>query len=422
MNKKRVVIIGAGIAGISVAYFLNMAGRDVTILDKTSGSDNCSYGNAGMIVPSHIIPLASPGMIAKGLKWMLNPESPFYIRPRFSTDLFRWGWLFYQASTKTHVKNSAPVLKKLLMTSRELLIQIEEDESLEFGYVKNGLFMFCNSQKGLAEESRVAEMANRLGMAAEVLTAQEVEAMEPALKMDILGATYYPQDAHLHPGWLMDGLKNALSDKGVRFEFNTEIKRFQVQNQRIISAIDSDGKNWGGTEFVISSGVWSSTLANTIGIQCPMQAGKGYSISLDQPNRMRQRPRHCGIFAEEKVTMTPMENSLRFGGTMEITGNDNRLNPKKIKGLKKSVCRYMPEFKPEDLEGYDIWRGLRPCSPDGMPYAGSFKDFENLYTSTGHAMMGMSLAPSCGKLVADLITQGGSDLQHPLIDPNRYQR
>lgn len=416
-NGKDVIIIGAGVAGLFTAYYLNKAGYSVTIADKDCGKNNCSYGNAGMIVPSHIIPLASPGMIRKGLTWMLNEESPFYIRPRFNLELLRWGWKFREAATRAHVDACAPVLKNMLMTSRELLLRLEQEENLEFGFVKKGLFMFCNSQKGLDEEAEVAEKAKSIGIPASVLTREEVKKMVPELKLNITGATWFPKDAHLHPGTLLDKLKTLLKQRGVRFCCECEITTIKIRNGRVSAAICKDGREWKGSEFIITAGIWSSALSKTIKKRIPMQAGKGYSITLKNPKKL---PQHCGILAEEKVTMTPMFEMLRFGGTMEIVGTDKHINPKKITGLKKSVCRYLPEFEMADLNGHDIWVGLRPISPDGMPYVGQFNGIKNLYVSTGHAMMGMSLAPSSGKLIAELITSGKSGLEHPLMNPDRF--
>lgn len=419
MKSEPVVVVGAGIAGLSVAYFLNRAGLDVTILERGSGEDNCSYGNAGMIVPSHIIPLASPGMIRKGLKWMFDPESPFYIHPRMSLDLIRWGLLFYRSATEKHVEQCAPVLKELLTASREILVDLEEKENLQFGLKKRGLFMFCNSEKGLEDEASVVEKARQLGMEASVLTPEKVRQMEPELELDIIGATYFPGDAHLHPGSLMNSLKALLLSRGVTIHYETEVSGFQTESGRVTSVADSSGRTYPSSSVVICSGVWSSGLAKTTGKRLPMLAGKGYSFTLDNPKLL---PENCGIFAEAKVTMTPMNGTLRFGGTMEITGNDRTIREKKVLGIQKSVCRYLPQFTRNDLEGRKIWVGHRPCSPDGMPYIGALRGFENLYTSTGHAMMGMSLGPAGGRLIADLITTGNSELMHPTVDPNRYSR
>jgi len=418
MNKKKhVIVIGAGIAGITTAYYLNKEGVKVTVLDKDDGTDNCSYGNAGMIVPSHIIPLASPGIISKGLKWMLSAESPFYVRPRLNLELLNWGWKFKQASTRKHVEQSAPVLKDLLMKSRELLVEIEEEETLDFHFEKKGLFMFCKTEEGLEEESEVVEKANDLGMPAEMLSPEEVAEKEPDLDLDIVGAAYFPKDAHLHPGSLMNGLKKLLADRGVDFVYQTEVQELLTERGGVTGVLSTGGKVVEGTHVVICTGAWTPSLSNRIGIKLPMQAGKGYSISLDNPKVL---PDNCGIFSEAKVTMTPMNGMLRFAGTMEIVGTDRSINPKKILGLKKSVCNYLPEFSMQDLEVDDIWVGLRPISPDGLPYVGKLNKFDNVYASTGQAMMGMSLSPVSGKIIADLISRGSSEFTHPMINPNRY--
>lgn len=417
MDNNRVIIIGAGVAGLFTAYYLKKQGYDITVIDKNSGTDNCSYGNAGMIVPSHIIPLSSPGIISKGLKWMLDAESPFYIRPRLSLALLQWGWQFKKASTVRHVQQSGPLLRDLLLSSRELLVELEQEEQIDFGFQKRGLFMFCNTEIGLNKEIEIAEKAQALGIPAEVLTAEQVKKMESNLNFDILGATYYPKDAHLHPGSLMDEMKILLEKRGVEIIFNTEITDLKTHNGQISSVISREGKAWNAGKFIICSGAWSAKVAKIFRNKLLMQAGKGYSITLENPPA---HPLNCGILAEKKVTMTPMFNKLRFGGTMEIVGTNTQVNPDKLIGLKKSVCEFLPDFKPDQLDGQKVWTGLRPCSPDGLPYVGAMNGYSNLYTSTGHAMMGMSLAPSCGKIIADLISDGKSELNHPMVNPGRF--
>lgn len=416
-NDRHVIIIGAGIAGLTTAYYLSREGLKVTVLDKGVGTDNCSYGNAGMIVPSHIIPLASPGIISKGLKWMLSAESPFYIRPRLDMQLFNWGWKFKKASTKQHVAQAAPLLKDLLLRSRELLVEMENNEAFDFDFQKRGLFMLCKTEHGLDEEAAVVQKANELGMPAEMLTAEEVAEKEPKLDFDIQGAAYFPKDGHLHPASLMDELKKHLAEGGTQFEYQTEVVDFLEEGNNGLKVRASNGRTFSGTEVVICAGAWTPALSRRLGIRMPMQAGKGYSITLKDPKIL---PVNCGIFSEAKVTMTPMKGMLRFAGTMEIIGTDRSINPKKIAGLKKSVSNYLPQFSMSDLEVNDIWVGLRPLSPDGLPYVGRLKGFENVYTSTGQAMMGMSLSPVSGKIVADQILNSTSEFSHRLIDPNRY--
>lgn len=414
-----VIVIGAGIAGLSAAYYLNKSGLKVTVLDKADGEDNCSYGNAGMIVPSHIVPLASPGVIKKGLRWMLRTESPFYIRPRLDLDLLKWGWEFRKASTGKHVEESGPVLRDLLMRNRRLLIDLEEKESMEFGLQKNGLFNLCQTEKGLEEEAKVAERANALGIPAKVLSADEVRRMEPNIEMDIIGATYFPKDAHLYPGALMDQLKTLLKNRGVAFRFNTDVTGIASDGGNIDAVITAGTERIKGRSVVMCTGAWTPNLAEPLELSMPMQAGKGYSITLNEPHSL---PDICALLSEAKVSMTPMMGKLRFGGTMEIVGIDTTVNRKKLSALKKSVTRYFPGYKRSDLAGSDVWVGLRPCSPDGLPYVGRVPGFENLFVSTGHAMMGMSLALASGELISQLFVNGKADLAHEKIDPGRYSR
>lgn len=348
---------------------------------------------------------------------MLNAESPFYIKPRASRELFSWGWKFKKASTEQHVRESGPVLRDILLKSRELYQEMEEE--FAFGFRRKGLFMFCKTEKGLEEEAEVAEKARELGLPCEVLSAKEVFEMEPNVRMNIVGATYFPKDGHLHPGSLMNGLRKWLSDHGVIFEFDREVTGFQKENGTLRSVNSSDGQTWDADYVVICAGSFSPEMARLLNTNMPIQAGKGYSITLESP---KKKPEICGIFAEAKVTVTPFDSQLRFAGTMEITGNDVSVTESKLRGLKKTVCEYFPDYTLSDLEGHKTWVGLRPCSPDGLPYVGAFKGTRNAYASTGHAMMGMSLGPVSGRIIADLIISGESDLSHPLMDPNRYNQ
>ncbi len=416
-KKNHAIVVGAGIAGLGVAYFLSREGMSVTVLDKADGKDNCSFGNAGMIVPSHIVPLASPGIISKGLRWMLQAESPFYIRPRLDKDLFKWGWKFRQASTQKHVEESGPLLRDLLLANRELLLEIERKEQLEFGFKKNGLLNLCRTQEGLEEEIEVAEQANALGIPARVLSAEETRNMDPNIEMDIIGSTYFPKDAHLHPGSLLNKLKERMRERSVTFRYNTNIVGIREEKNKADGVVAADGEVIEGTKIILCPGAWTPKLADNTGLVLPMQAGKGYSITLGNPESL---PEICALLSEAKVSMTPMYGKLRFGGTMEIVGIDTTINPVKLNALKKSACSYFPEFTMEDFEGQETWVGLRPISPDGLPYVGSISRYNNVYVSTGHAMMGMSLGVISGKIVSQLILEGEAGLEHPLIDPDRY--
>lgn len=414
---QHVVIIGGGIIGLCAAHDCLRRGLRVTVIERNAAErDGCSFGNAGMIVPSHFVPLAAPGMVAMGLKWMGNPESPFYVQPRCSWDLLSWGYRFWRACSRKHVDQSAPVLRDLHFASRALYEQLADEWSNEFGLVRKGLLMLCKTERGLAEEAHAAEYAQRLGVPAEVLDAKGTAALDPDVRMDVCGAVYFPRDAHLTPQRLIAGLQSRLTDGGCRFLWNCEVIGFGQRGRKIQSVRTAQGEVE-ADEIVMASGMWSTGVARTLGLSLPMQAGKGYSLTLTQP---RQLPQLCSILTEARVAVTPMGSSLRFGGTMEMSGLNEEVRPARVRGIINSSIRYFPEFRAEDFNGITPWRGLRPCSPDGLPYLGRTRRFDNLVIATGHAMMGVSLGPITGRIVADLVTGTPINMDLARLSPDRY--
>jgi D-amino-acid dehydrogenase len=398
MKTDRVVIVGGGVIGLCSAYYALKRGFAVTVIEReAAGADNCSMGNAGMIVPSHFTPLAAPGMIAKGLRWMFNPESPFYVRPRANLDLMRWGWLFYRHSTERHVAASRELLRDLNLESRRLFAELAEEE--DFGLVKRGLLMLCKSQKGLDGEAHVAKEAHEIGLQAEVLDTAATALLDPAITMNVAGAVYFPQDCHLSPSRFMGSMRRRVLEAGGIIESGVTIDAVETRAGTVV-AVTGNGRRFEGEKFVIAGGSWTAKLLKSVGLKLPLQAGKGYSLTLPSPPEL---PQLCSIFAEAKVAITPMDGSLRFGGTMEVGGLDLSINPARVRGIVKSVHAYFPKFSESEFEGIKPWAGLRPVSPDGVPYLGPVPGLPNLLAATGHAMMGLSLGPVSGRLVADLL-------------------
>ena len=415
---KRVVIVGAGVIGLSTAYYCTQRGFSVTVIERKSAQrDGSSFGNAGMIVPSHFIPLAAPGMVALGLKWMWNPASPLYIKPRFSADLIGWGIKFWRASNAGHVWRSAPLIRDLSLASRACFEELAALPEMNFGLVKKGLLMLCQTEHGLVEEAKTAEQARALGIPAEVLDAKKTAELDPAAQMKIAGSVYFPLDCHLCPERFMTAMQSQLERLGAKFLWETEVLDWKVENQRVMAVTTSSGKEIQADEFVICGGAWSTDLAGKLGLRIPMQAGKGYSLTLEKPRRL---PVICSILAEARVAVTPMGEALRVGGTMEIAGLNEEVNPVRVRGIIDSFCRYYPEFQPKDFEGVKPWRGLRPCSPDGLPYLGRTRNLVNLTLATGHSMMGLSLGPVTGKLIAQILAGESPNPAISMLSPDRY--
>ncbi len=415
MKAKRVVIIGGGVIGLCSAYYALQRGFAVTVIEREpAGADNCSMGNAGMIVPSHFTPMAAPGMITKGLRWMLNPESPFYVRPRLSVDLLRWGWLFYRHSTARHVAASRELLRDLNLESRRLFEELAATEN--FGLKQRGLLMLCKTPKGLDEEAQVALDAQQIGLQAEILYPGAVAQLDPDVTLDIVGAVYFPQDCHLSPANFMASMRRRLIAAGAQIESAVTIDTLVTRGGQV-TAVSAEKRCFEGDHFVIAGGAWSVDLLKSVDVNLSLQAGKGYSLTLPKPPEL---PRLCSIFAEAKVAITPMGNSLRFGGTLEVGGLDLTINPARVRGIVNSVQAYFPKFSARDFDGVKPWAGLRPVSPDGVPYLGQVPGLSNLLLATGHAMMGLSLGPVSGRLIADLLAGDSPFRPIESMSPGRF--
>jgi D-amino-acid dehydrogenase len=389
----------------------------VTVIERQGARRNgCSFGNAGMVVPSHFVPLAAPGMVGLGLRWMWNPESPFSIRPRLDFDWIAWGLRFWRSATAEHVHRSAPALRDLSFLSRRCYEELADD-GLDFGLVRHGLLMLCKTQRTLDEEAHVAQMARSLGLTAEVLDARGTAALDPAITMDVRGSVYFAQDCHLSPERFLDAVERESTRLGVEFLWGATVAGFAQASDRIRAAQTSQG-DVTGDEFVICGGVWSARLAKALRLRLPMQTGKGYSLTLPAP---RQLPRLCSICTEARVAVTPMGESLRFAGTMELGAPEASVNQRRIRGIIRAATEYFPAFQESDFEGLQPWSGLRPVSPDGLPYIGRSPRWKNLSIAAGHAMLGLSLAPATGKIIADLLAGHPSPVPTASFAPDRFE-
>lgn len=416
-DSERVIIVGAGVIGLCAAWHCLKAGKSVTLIDRDSEKKSiltgCSYGNAGMVVPSHFIPLAAPGIIAKGIKWLANPEGPFFIRPRASLDLMRWCKIFTTHATTRHVMESRELLRDLNLESRRLFVEMAKEAGTQL--TERGLLMLCQSAKGLDEEAEVAAMAHELGMKAEVCDPTRLRELDPSIEMDVKGGVWFQQDCHMDPADFMIGLRRRVLEMGAEIVEEAEVTGLHnegggtVSLQGVIVPPDS--------QIVLTCGTWTVDLLKSIGKRMPMQAGKGYSLTLDSPPEL---PEMCSILSEAKVAVTPMNGKLRFAGTMEVCGNDLSINPRRVHGIVRSACQYFPSFDENDFQEAEPWAGLRPCSPDGLPYIGRVAGFSNLTVATGHSMMGISMGPMTGRLVAEILGCAGTCLDIRKLDPLRF--
>jgi len=413
MSEERAhLIIGGGVIGLCCGYFLSRAGHRVVVIDRDeAGHESCSDRNSGMVVPSHFTPLAAPGVVSQGLKWMLNPRSPFYLRPRLDAKLWAWCWQFLRHSNRRHVTNSRELLRDLSLESRALFEELSI--TLDFPMVKKGLLMLCQTEEGLGEESEVARMANEIGIKAELCGPKRLAELEPGIKMKAKGGVWYEQDCHLDSEQFLAALKKGIEHHGGIFR-GGEVVNFRLAGQTVTHVTDSVGNEIEVSGVTLAGGAWSPCLASRLGLNLPVQGGKGYSFTLTKPHEL---PQLCYLLKEGRVAVTPTGRRLRVAGTMEICGDDLSVDQVRLSGIIDSFCQVFPAYAFDDFEGLKAWSGLRPCSPDGLPYVGAVERYRNVTVATGHAMLGLSLGPVTGRLIRDLVAGQAADVR---LAPERF--
>jgi len=396
----QVTIIGGGVIGLCCAYYLNKEGYEVTVIERNDITDGCSFGNMGYISPSHFIPLASPGIISQGLKWMLNSSSPFYIKPRLNWDLLQWGMVFWKNSNTKKVNENIPHLNNLLQLSRELMNDLKREFNDSFTMIEKGCWTLYKNEKTGDHEKHLTERASILGLKTKIYTAPQVQELEPEVELDIVGGILWLDDCHLDPAGFMRALVNYLKTSGVKFLLNTEVKGFEKNSTKINSVITGKEKI-SADEIIIANGSWMPAIAKMADVHLLMQPGKGYSVVY---NNMQKNLHHPAILVEARTAMTPIDRWLRIGGTMELSGHSNNILPKRVMAIYESVKKYFPSLDISQPEPQKAWYGYRPVTPDGLPYIGKHEKFSNLSFAGGHAMLGVSLAAATGKLMEQTLS------------------
>ncbi|HZP82662.1 MAG TPA: FAD-dependent oxidoreductase [Chthonomonadaceae bacterium] len=413
-----ILIIGGGVIGVCTAYFLAERGQQVTLIEQGDIAAGSSYGNAGLIVPSHSIPLAHPGALSSGLKWMLDPESPFYIKPRLNRDLISWLLKFAANCNARTVQRAIPTLCDLGCASLALYAQIIAANRLDCGFERKGLLMLADTPRGLEAGREEAHLLEAHGITAKALDRAGVRELEPNVRPEIVGGVYFPGDAHFTPDRFVRGLAQIVEQKGVCLRTQTAVQGLETAGCRIAKVRTTQGE-FRADQVVLAAGSWSPGLARALRLNLPIQPAKGYSITVKRPATAPTRPL---ILSEARVAVTPMVSdtgpTLRFAGTLEIAGLDFSLNQRRVNAIRRAASRYLPGM--ENLETLEVWGGLRPCTPDGLPLLGRPPQYENLIIAAGHAMIGMSLGPITGKLVAQIACGETPELDLTSLRPERF--
>ena len=413
-RRSDVIVIGGGSIGVCTAYYLAKKNFQVTLIEKGQICSGCSYGNACMIVPSHAMPIPAPGVIKKSLKWIFKEDSPLLIRPQLDRQLFSWFLRFAASCREKPMEKTIPILRDLGRASLLLFRELAAAEDLSFDFKQRGLMTVYSSTAGLEEGKEEAELLSKHGLPVRLLTGDEARELEPSLKNTVVGATYSDEDAHGSSFQFVTGMGTVIKNLGVAVETDTEVTGWLIDRQTPFGVKTKRGDFY-AKEIVLAMGSWTPILTSQLGVRVPVQAGKGYSMTMDRPSISPDIP---FIHAEKKVGVTTIGNRLRFAGTMEFAGLDLSLNKTRMKSIQKGAAEVLSGA--EDPSNVEYWCGLRPCTPDGRPIIDRLSNYPNIYLSTGHAMLGYTHGPISGKLMAELINRETPSLSLEALKLNRF--
>jgi D-amino-acid dehydrogenase len=411
MNESRqVVVIGGGVIGASCAYYLSQAGWNVTVIDRGEFGNGCSHGNCGFVCPSHVLPLAAPGAIWPALRSMFKRHSPFSIKPRFDLALWQWLLNFARRCNRRDMLAAGHGIQALLKSSRQLYDELMRKEPFDCEWEARGLLFVFMTQAAMDHYAETDELLRtEFGMPAERWDGERLLKLEPALKPGLAGGWLYRSDAHLRPDKLMASWRRILEMCRVTLVENCQVEGFERRNGQA-RAIRTPVGEMSASAFVFATGAWTPLLQRELGCSIPIQPGKGYSLTMPRPSRCPTIPL---IFEEHRVAITPMASGYRIGSTMEFAGYDTSLNPDRLALLREAARIYLHE--PECEPTLEQWYGWRPMTYDGLPIIDRSPAMANVWLAAGHGMLGVSMAPATGKLIAECLSG-----MEPHIDPGVY--
>lgn len=409
-----VLIVGGGVVGLACAWYLLRAGRSVIVLERARPGDGASHGNCGTITPSHAPPLPEPGVVARGLKWMLRPDAPLYVRPRFDPALWRWLLKFAAHSNAQDHARAMRVRAALLKASQAALEALIEEAAIDCGYSRDGLLYVFRNEAEFAARARLPELLRSIGITAEAWDGARTEREEPALRPGVAGGIWFPGDASLRPDRLVAGLAAAVRSAGGEIVEQAPVDGFEREAGRIVG-LRSGTRGWRAPQIVLAAGAWSPRLARMLGVKLPIQPGKGYSMTFQRP---ANAPSRALVLKEPSVCVTTWADGFRLGSTMEFSGYDARLNPVRLAALRRAAAEYLHD--PGDGEPRESWQGWRPMTWDDLPVIGRAPRAASVIIAAGHGMLGVSMAAVTGLLVRDLALGSPPLLDLAPLAPSRF--
>ena len=399
MNSKHdVLIIGGGPVGLSCAYYLLKSGRQVTILDAHEIGKGSGSGNAGHIVPSHIIPLAAPGVVTSALKWMLDPaHSPFGMKVSLDPKYISWLLQFVMACNEANVQRAISPLNSLGQLSAKNFAQLIAEEKFDCSYQEKGFLNLYKNEEGFHAGQHEAEFMQKHGIPINVYDKSKVHEVEPAALSDVIGGIHFTGDAHLNPAVFLKLLSERVRAMGAEMFENTSVTGFESMNGKI-TKVKTNAGDFESEQVILAAGAFTPLVARDLKLNIPIQPARGYSLTM---TANKQMPRQALILGERRIAVSPLGNLLRFTGRLEVGNYSLTPNPVWIQRIEDSVREYITLDEKLDIK--ETWAGLRPITPDGMPIIGRSSRCKNLIVATGHAMLGLSLGPGTGQVVAELV-------------------
>lgn len=405
------VVVGGGVIGVATAYYLAQREQNVTLVEQNELCSGCSQGNAGQITPGHL-PLPQPEVLRRSLHFLLSSTSPLYIRPRVDVELFGWLWRFSRACTAQHLHKSTKILGDLGRASIQLFERLSS--SLNFSYRNEGRLEVCRTPKTLHAVQREAALLQILGFESRVLTGPELHAFEPAVTENVAGAVYYPLSAHCNPQRFVMELAGAATALGVEFRPHTRVTEVSSHNGHSVH-VATDRQEIRADAVVLACGSWAPHLVRRLGLRLPVQPGKGYHLDIDRPDPCPKMPL---TLVDERIFVTPVDDVLRFAGTLEFSGFDLKENPARIEMLRLGASRYLSGI--DQARPRSQWCHVRPMTPDGLPIIGRAPSARNVWIAAGHGMLGLTQGPITGSLIAEWVTDGRPSIDLSALRPDRF--
>jgi len=415
-NKTDVIIVGSGIVGIACAHYLSKTGMSVRVIDRGTISGACSHGNCGYICPSHVLPLTEPTAIKLAMKSLLNPKSPFRVRPRLSPAMWNWFWQFTRRCNHRQMLAAGVHLKSILDSSMVEYRRLMAEESIDCEWKESGLLYVLQTEAGIDDFSKTNDLLTKeFGVTATRIEGQALPQFDPSLKAGLAGAFFYPGDASVRPDKLSMNWSNRLREHGVDFVEQCELTSIERVHGKISHLQTSHGKMT-AEHYVIAAGAWSTKLAKELDCRVPIEPGKGYSVTMRRPARC---PKYPMLFPEHKVGVTPFDNGYRLGSMMEFVGFDATIPKHRIAQLRSSAEPYLIDPHTDDVE--ETWFGWRPMTWDSLPIIGQVPRLSNAFFATGHNMLGLSLAAATGRLLSELMLGNPPHIDPIAFSPVRFQ-